>query len=290
MFASCIKDDAPELGTKGSPFVKILEAPENDLYFSPFTTVDTVDAFSLRREEVSSSALATAKTVQLKIDEASLTAYNDANGTDYELLPDSLYTLVGINNSLSGTSLTMTIPAGEIGSEMYITLNGGKWDVVHKYALPVIITDPAGSLVRSGKDTVIATFAIKNEWDADYQSVGYLYHPSSPRALSLIKHLGTVSPNSVYCDVGDLGGSGYVALLTIDPVTNIVTISDYSTGIPIYGLPDGLPTTDPGYTAAWSGSDQCNNTYDPATKTFYLRMGYIGSTGWRVSEEILTRQ
>ena len=75
--------------------------------------------------------------------------------------------------------------------------------------------------------------------------------------------------------MGDLGGSGYVALLTIDPVTNKVTISDYSTGIPIYGLPDGLPTTDPGYTAAWSGSDQCNNTYDPATKTFYLRMGYF---------------
>jgi len=289
LFTSCIKDDEPSLGTKGNPFVKILEAPENNLFFTPFSSVDTVDLFSLRREEVSSTAMAEAKTVQLIIDTAAITEYNEANGTNYELLPDSLYTLVGSDNSVSGLSVSMTIPTDAISSEFYVTLNGSKWDLTHKYALPVVITDSAGSKIRSGMNQVMVTLAIKNQWDRDYQSTGYFYHPASPRALSLSKHLGTVSPTSVYCDLGDLGGSGYVALLTIDPITNKVTISDYSTGIPIDGL-DALPTTNPGYTAAWSGSDQCNNTYDPVTGIFYLRMAYLGSTGWRVSEEILTPQ
>lgn len=288
LFSSCIKEDAPALGTKGSPFIKILEAPSNNLYFSPFSTIDTVDLFSLRREEVSPEAMSAARTVQLTIDTAAITAYNDSNGTSYELLPDSLYTLVGGNNSVSGTSVTITIPADEIGSEFYVALNGAKWDVTHKYALFLRITDASGSNIRSGQNEIFITLEIKNEWDGDYQSTGYFYHPSSPRELSLEKHLGTVSPNSVYCDLGDLGSSGYVALLTIDPATNKVSISDYSTGIEIVGFPEGLPTSDPGYTAAWSGSSECNNTYDPATKTFYLRMGYMGSTGWRVSEEILT--
>ena len=102
--------------------------------------------------------------------------------------------------------------------------------------------------------------------------------------------LQTVSANSVSCYWGDLGTAGYVALLTIDKATNHVAISDYTTGIPIEGFDNGLPTTNPGYTPQWAGSSQCNNTYDPATKTFYLRMAYMGATGWRVTEEILVKE
>ncbi|MEO8416647.1 MAG: hypothetical protein ABI472_23480 [Ginsengibacter sp.] len=49
----------------------------------------------------------------------------------------------------------------------------------------------------------------------------------------------------------------------------------------------GLPATNPGYTPQWSGSASCNNTYDPASKTFYVRYGYLGSNGWRVTEEAI---
>ena len=94
-------------------------------------------------------------------------------------------------------------------------------------------------------------------------------------------------------DLGDLGGSGYIAWLTVDPTTNEVTILNYDSEN-YYGDPNFLlqwnslaPT---GYTPAWSGSGQCNNTYDPATKTFYLSYGYLGSPGFRVSEEILVKQ
>ena len=49
----------------------------------------------------------------------------------------------------------------------------------------------------------------------------------------------------------------------------------------------GLPTFNPGYVSAWADASKCNNTYDPATKTFYVRYGYLGGNGWRVTEEAI---
>jgi len=74
--------------------------------------------------------------------------------------------------------------------------------------------------------------------------------------------------------------------------TNAVTVTAApgAAGAPYTMFSAGLPTSNPGYTAAWTGSAECNNTYDPATKTFKLRYGYLGGTGWRVTEEILTRK
>ncbi len=288
-FSACIKDDAPALGDKGDVFIKLLEAPTNNLFFSPFSTVDTFSVVSVRREETSIAGTNTPLTVTLMNDTAAITAYNEENGTAYVALPDDLYTLVGSSVTKSGNNYMVTIAPGTTGTELDIALDGSKWDPSIKYAMSLSVVDSAGTKIRTGSNMVFVTIEIKNEWDADYESTGYFYHPSSPRELSLIKHLSTVSPNSVACDLGDLGGAGYVALLTIDPETNKVTISDYTTGVEIVGL-DELPSSNPGYTAAWDGSAECNNTYDPATKTFYLRMAYVGGTGWRVSEEILKRQ
>jgi hypothetical protein len=95
--------------------------------------------------------------------------------------------------------------------------------------------------------------------------------------------------------LGDLGGSGYYAVLTVpDPyATTIqpVTISVYPGSIsPVYQWNTALPSTSPGYTAAWAGSALTNNTYNPATKTFYLRYGYASSGVFRVTEEIIVKQ
>ena len=127
-----------------------------------------------------------------------------------------------------------------------------------------------------------------NQYEGSYTATGYLYHPSSPRALSADKFLTTSGTNGVVVDLGDLGGSGYQALLTVDASNNVtVTAATGAAGAPYTMFSAGLPTTNPGYTAQWAGSASCNNTYDPATKTFYLRYGYMGSGGWRVDEEVL---
>jgi hypothetical protein len=102
----------------------------------------------------------------------------------------------------------------------------------------------------------------------------------------------TAGANSVTVSLGDLGTSGYTALITVDEATNALTITAAAGagGAPYTMFTDGLPGTNPGYTAGWSNSALCNNTYDPATGTFYVRYGYLGGTGWRVTEEIITRQ
>ena len=50
LFTSCIKDDITDTTDHGSTFIKILEAPENSLYYLPFSDVRKVDLFSLRKD------------------------------------------------------------------------------------------------------------------------------------------------------------------------------------------------------------------------------------------------
>ncbi len=220
--------------------------------------------------------------VTVSVDSTLVNDYNTANAANYATPSSATYTIV---------SPEVIIPRGSRTGYLQIKFKpsaflGADWALGFKIAS----IKETGYTISGNLSTGIVGIAVKNQYDASYHSTGYVYHPSAPRALNETKRLTTVSANSVACGLGDLGGAGYVALLTVDPVTNKVTISDYSTGIPIVGFDSGLPGTNPGYTPQWSGSAQCNNTYDPATKTFYIRMGYLGSTGWRVSEEILVRQ
>ena len=151
------------------------------------------------------------------------------------------------------------------------------------------VVTAANGQKRSWTVNVAALPAI-NKYEGSYTSNGYFYHPSSPRAISnLVKSILTSGPNSVIVDLGDLGSSGYQAVFTIDPATNNVTITAApgAAGAPYTMFTSGLPDTNPGYTPQWGGSASCNNTYDPNTKTFYVRYGYMGSTGWRVTEEVI---
>lgn len=200
--------------------------------------------------------------------------------------------LVAMDAANYTATLDLVIPKGEKYTSLEITIpDAASIDPGQVYGLGFTITTvDAGYTIAENSKNMVIGLAIKNAWDGTYDAEGYVYHPSAPRAYEETKVLQTVTANSVSCFWGDLGTSGYVALLTIDPATNHVAISDYTTGIPIVGFDNGLPTTNPGYTPKWDHSAECNNTYDPATKTFYLRMGYSGSTGWRVDEEILVRR
>ena len=287
---SCVKDDVKnKLTTQGNTYFKILEAPENDFFFAPFTDVKKVDLFSLRKQVPNSSSLNSITSVKLNIEDSLVDNYNNANSDTYEVLPDSLYTL-DANFVKSGTQYTTTFNAGDFAKEFNINLNGAKWDISHKYAIGVTIADVGSDKIDADQYSILVLIAIKNQWAGSYTSNGYLYHPSSPRALTNIqKNLVTAGPTSVTCDLGDLGTSGYKALSTIDTLTNNVTITAApgAAGGAYTMFTSGLPTSNPGYTPAWSGSPLCNNTYDPVTHTFYVRYGYTGGTGYRVTEEII---
>jgi hypothetical protein len=291
--AGCLKDDDFDNGSNQSvhntgQLIKPIEIK--------LTAADATNVFVLAVDNSNSDTtvdlvpvnLATAGVAQedihvtVALDSGLVNDFNAANGAAYVTPPSNMFTI---------PNPEVIIPKGSNTGYVQIKFKpsdflGGSWALGFKITS---VKEP-GYTISGNLNTGITSIVVKNQYDGTYHTTGYVYHPSAPRALDQTERLSTVSANSVACAFGDLGGSGYVALLTIDPVTNKVTISDYSTGIPIVGFDNGLPDTNPGYKPQWSGSSKCNNTYDPATKTFYIRMGYLGSTGWRVSEEILVRQ
>lgn len=118
-------------------------------------------------------------------------------------------------------------------------------------------------------------------------STGYFYHPSSPRALSSTKTMFSSGANGVIVDLGDLGGSGYKALITVNADNTLtITAAPGAAGAPYLMFTSDLPAP---YAAAWAGSPSCNNTYDPATKTYKVRYGYGSAGAYRVTEELLVR-
>lgn len=291
--SSCIKDDVSNrLNNEGTTLFKIMESPTSSVYLQPFSNVQAIPLFNIRKDAPNAAELNTTTVVKLQSDTSLIGAYDRANGDTYEPLPDSLYTLNSDITSAGGF-YTATFAPGEFAKDFTIKLNGAKWNLSHKYAIGVHLNDVGGKKISADKNTVLVLISIKNQWAGTYKSNGYLYHPSSPRAISgILKNVVTAGPTSVTVDLGDLGGSGYKALLTIDPATNNVNVvaAPGASGGTYYMFSAGLPSSNPGYTAQWSGSASCNNTYDPNTHTFYLRYGYLGGTGYRVTEEILNLQ
>lgn len=117
-------------------------------------------------------------------------------------------------------------------------------------------------------------------------TTGYFYHPSNSRILGATKSWTPSGANGIIIDLGDLGSSGYKALIVVNPNNTLtITAAPEAAGAPYTMFTVGLPGP---YTASWISSAECNNTYDPVTKTYKVRYGYSGSNGYRVTEEIIT--
>ncbi|WP_018617047.1 BT_3987 domain-containing protein [Segetibacter koreensis] len=223
--------------------------------------------------------------VTLALDTTLVSNYNTAHETNYVIPASSMY---GIVNEGS----VVTIPKGSKTGYLQVKLKtadflGGEWAL----AFTIKSVDKPNYIISGNLNTGIVAFSIKNEWDGTYTSNGYVYHPTASRPITNLTKVGaTAGANSITMGLGDLGGAGYIALFTIEGTKVTITAAPGSAGAPYIMFSAGLPSTNPGYTPAWSGSESCNNTYDPTTRTFYVRYGYLGGNGYRVAEEKLTRQ
>lgn len=224
--------------------------------------------------------------ITIGVDAPKVDEYNSSTGKSFQLAPTNAYSI--------GTT-TLTVAAGQQYAQTTVSFYKPALDPALSYLLPISITDASGKALTGNLNTIYYNI-IGNPLAGNYSDVGYLYHPSAPRAIAPnTKTMIAISSTVLQVDLGDLGGAGYIAYLTVDPNTNVVTEFDppgyYNADNNFLkefnSLADATPPT---YTAAWSGSAQCNNTYDPATKTFYLRYGYSGGGGYRVTEEILVKQ
>jgi hypothetical protein len=160
------------IGDDGKTYLKIIEAPENQLYFSPFSDIKTIDLFSARKDANSSASLNINTKANLKSLPALIDTFNDHNGTFFEMLPDSLFV---INNSAitkTATGYSIDFKPGSFANEFTIGLNGAKWDVSHTYALAFALSSGDSVTVIPSLDTIIVFLSVKNKYDGKYTATG----------------------------------------------------------------------------------------------------------------------
>lgn len=291
--ASCDKPEVhDQLGDNGQQIIKISSfgGIEDPGFGAANLVLDPSDPVIEARVELdAANVLDNDVTVTIGADPAAIDKYNatQSNPADqYQLLPAAAY---------SFSTTTVTIPAGSIYSNTFkITFDPAEIDPALNLMIPVAITSISGapSNIVAAPSTSVAYFhLIGNPLAGTYDATGWVYHPSLPRAVDEVKVLAPVSSTQLLCDFGDLGYAGYVGLFEVG-ADNHVTISAApgAAGAPYTQFDDGLPPDNPGYSPSWPNSNECNNTYDPATKTFKVRYGYLGGTGWRVTEEFITHQ
>lgn len=208
-------------------------------------------------------------TVSLAVDQATLDAYNKANGTSYQLLPATLYQV---------SSLTATVKAGSRLAPINLSFFTGADKVPDptayndaQYALPLKITSASNNVpVSSNYGSKIIFLKIKNAYDGDYRSVGTFNHPTAGiRAINRSKTLATIDGSTVQTEYADLGAAASMWLkVNADNTVTITPKGTASTATIQFGV----------------------NKYDPATHAFTLSYKYAGAGGDRVINEVITRQ
>ncbi|MBT1710941.1 DUF4361 domain-containing protein [Fulvivirgaceae bacterium PWU5] len=134
------------------------------------------------------------------------------------------------------------------------------------------------SVMADGREVVnlnTITVSVANAYSGSYKSVGKFVHPTGgERGINRNKTLAPIDPETVSTEYADLGGSGWVMWLVVNP-DNTVTL-----------VPKGPASTG----TVQFQVDADDNTYNPDTKVFKLRYKYAGDGGDRVVNEILTKQ
>ena len=270
----CIKDEIVELTNQGNTFVKIVEAPERNLFFEPFSDTRPVSLFTVSLDANSSASLNTAQPVSLTLVPDYIARYNEANGTHYELLPDSLFTTAVQN---SGNVYTMDMASGEFAKDFTIQMDGSKWDLENVYAMAFAVSDASGAALSSGKDTIMVTLSVVNAWDGAYEVTGEMTDFTNATLTGYFPfnyHLVTAGTDRVAGFDPELWGdymypitsgtsiSGYGSfgpVFIFDPETNkIIDVQNY------WGQPAGN-------TRSASLDPSGVNAYDPATGTIDVK-------------------
>lgn len=279
-FASCIKKEVTPLADEGKTYVKILESRVNQVFLSPFSDIRAISLFSVRRDANSAENLQKSSPLVLTRVDGLVTRYNAANGTDFALLPDSLYT-IHPSITRAGNIHSSTFNAGDFAREFIINLNGAKWDLSKKYALGFALTS-AGTLSKaSGKDSVIVLISVKNKYDGFYRMVGKHNRLPYDFPYDVDMEMHTTGVNTVrffFSAAGAYGhpiGTGVGAISwyggAISPVIEFNTTTDVATNI--YNVGGATPIV------MHTGAGAPVSRYDPITKKIFAYFYYYTAAG-----------
>ncbi|HLX91760.1 MAG TPA: DUF1735 domain-containing protein [Puia sp.] len=153
---ACLKD-TPYLDVANSaPIIEFGLSPANG-DFGPFVyagdtasspAMDTAVALVIASPQVLNKDI----TVTVGLDTSQISAYNQANGTTYTLLPSDLYSL---------TNTSVTIKAGYRVGRLSVSLNLPSFNATHTYALPLVITNGGGLIISGNSSTFMWLFTRK---------------------------------------------------------------------------------------------------------------------------------
>lgn len=265
--SSCLKDDAHYTDFSSvSPIVDFPQSAnvgvvDNEAFLlSPTPSVYT---FDVKIETVNATTASTDVTID--IDKAYLSKYNasllaaDSTNQLLEVLPDSTYTL---------SSKTVTVPAGKTIGTFTLSIKTTKIDASHAYALPYTIKSATNGVTPSSNyGTKFIIFGIKNQYAGDYHSVGYFQHPTAPRKIDRDKTLSTININTCQTEYADLGTAVMQLQVNADNSVKIIT---------------------PPTSSANQATVQTAGKYDPVAKAFTLGYYYVGASGKREINEVIT--
>ena len=271
LLSSCLKDSRyVNFGAVGTLVeLPLAEVGDQASIGGPFQTPSfglapgSNDTLTVAVNVASPAPLSTPLTVTLSTtDSTYLSSYNTTNSTTYHVLPAADYTVIG-------GSLNVTIPAHARLGYLKILINAAAVGAANSglFVLPVTIESASGQPIAQPEKNLLYNINIKNAYAGNYGINGFVFRdigavgaPVNDPALGgnfsgFTQELVTLSAYSVSWAPIWSSGSGAAGVggtsLTVDPATNLVTISSTT---------NATLTNATGYTSR----------YDPAHSTFYI--------------------
>ncbi len=211
------------------------------------------------------------------------------------VLKNSLVTANGLTilptNAYTIPSLTVTIPKNGGVVSVPMTLNKALLNLSLVYGIAFELTTVSEGVISDLAHEITIALIIKNAYHADYNVTGFFFHPSAPRGISGVKGMSTVGAARVQAQVGDLGGWNFQMDISGATLSNWGSANGATPPAPpasgFFSADNpgaiGYPGPEFPGTAPYVQSTY-NNTYNPATKTFFFHYGYGGGStspnGW----------
>ncbi|HUP11907.1 MAG TPA: DUF1735 domain-containing protein [Niastella sp.] len=206
-------------------------------------------------------------TVNIEVDTAALTIYNEQNGTNYVVPSTDIYTLPTSIVIKKGTRIAQ--------SQVTIT-NTSNFSFDDAYALPLKITSASKGAISANFGKAVFAFGVRNKYDGHYSMKGYSLRGGDAVKTGNFQRgagmdLVTIGANAVqfgelqvWADLTGVGVGNPIITVNED---NSLTLSS-----------DGGIMNAPGY----------DSRYDPATKTFYLSFTWGAGPSARLAVDTLT--
>jgi hypothetical protein len=255
IFAGCKKgEDITELGDTGTTFIKLLggggDPAVKAMDVDP--AIETITVMDIRRDANSNAMVNQTATVTISNTQDFLDEYNDANGTNYELLPTNAYTITSASGvAVNGNNWVINLASGEHAREIKVTLDKSKMDLSKQYAFGFKITQTSLGSVSASSGTQIVNPLIKNKYDGAYEVTGSMADAGSATLAGLFPmnyHLITTGASTVagfdpdywvdyfipIASGSDVSGYGsFAPIFTFDNNDNVIAVTN------VYGQPAG---------------------------------------------------